>query len=115
MATAKKTATTVPQRRPSGAAAAPAAPAPAASTTDIEDAGEVVEKTEGDKISLGAPDLPVAEMVTVVVPKQFTLTLDHHHVITYEAGVYEMPEDHASHWFSRANGVKVYEPTKKAK
>lgn len=45
------------------------------------------------------------ETVKVVVPKAFTLVIDHHHDVKYPAGTYDMPVDHAENWWSKANGV----------
>lgn len=46
-----------------------------------------------------------ANTVKVVVPKAFSLVIDHHHDVKYQAGTYDMPVDHAEHWWSKANGV----------
>ena len=81
------------------------------SSTKLGDSAAVVERTEGENINLKAvPD--EGEKVTVVVPKSFVLTLDDHTPVQYHAGVQEMSVDHASHWFARAQGVKVYSPDK---
>lgn len=56
-----------------------------------------------------AVELPT-DTVTVTVPRAFTLTLDSGSPVSYQAGVQEMPADHADHWFSRAQGVTVYIP-----
>lgn len=53
------------------------------------------------------------ETVTVLIPKNFTLTLDDHTQVSYVAGVDEMPIEHASHWWSVQNGVEVYDPKAK--
>lgn len=45
------------------------------------------------------------DTVKVVVPKAFTLVIDHHHDVKYSAGTYDMPVDHAENWWSKANGV----------
>lgn len=50
---------------------------------------------------------PSGDTVTVVVPKDFHLVLDHHHDVKYRTGTYEMPVEHAEHWWSKANGVKL--------
>lgn len=52
------------------------------------------------------------DLVTVVVPKQFKLTLDNHEVIAYRDGTYEMPRSHANHWYAKASGVTIYEAPK---
>jgi hypothetical protein len=91
------------------AAKAPARRAPSASTSDIADSGEIVEQTNPDLIALRKPTTAQEdELVTVVVPKAFMLTLDDHTPIAYAAGTQEMPVSHAAHWFARAHGVKVY-------
>jgi hypothetical protein len=48
------------------------------------------------------------ELVTAVVPKAFTLTLDDHSVARYETGTQDMPRAHAEHWYSKAQGVEIY-------
>lgn len=45
--------------------------------------------------------------LTVLIPKNFTLTLDNHTSISYKAGTDEIPEEHARHWWAVAQGVKV--------
>lgn len=45
--------------------------------------------------------------VDVHIPKQVTLTLDNHTSVTYQPGTDTIPEEHARHWWARANGVKV--------
>lgn len=86
---------------------------PETSKTSISDAADVVEKTAGDKINLGERDTSNdGEKVTVIVPKSFTLTLDDGTPLPFLAGTQEMSVEHAAHWFSRAQGVKVYAPGK---
>jgi len=53
------------------------------------------------------------EMVTVTIPKNYTLTLDDHTQVQYKAGVDEMPIEHANHWWSVQNGIEIYEPKAK--
>ena len=115
-------ATTAPRARRT-IAAAPSADAPAAAdtttssdddasnVTHIDGASEIVEATEGEKISLQPPQQVAAassDVCTAVVPHAFTLTRDDGAVIKYEAGTCEMPTADASHWFARAQGVKIY-------
>jgi hypothetical protein len=86
---------------------------PDSSKTSISDPAEVVEKTTGEKITLGERDTSAdGEKVTVIVPKAFTLTLDDGTPMPFHAGTQEMSVEHAAHWFSRAQGVKVYSPGK---
>lgn len=47
--------------------------------------------------------------VIVTVPKRFRLTLDNHTTITIEPGVQKVEQFIANHWFSKANGVKIFE------
>ena len=75
------------------------------------DSGEIIEKADDAKISLTATsDVESDARVTVVVPKQFTLTRDDGTVKVYHAGTQEMPEGDAQHWFAKASGVQVYAP-----
>lgn len=53
------------------------------------------------------PKEPSGDSVLVTVPKDFHLVLDHHHDVKYRAGTYEMPLEHAEHWWSKANGVAL--------
>jgi hypothetical protein len=48
------------------------------------------------------------EMVTAVVPSEFSLTDGHHVQVKYMAGTQEMPRKHAEHWYAVANGVTIY-------
>jgi len=50
------------------------------------------------------------KMVTVTAPRGFNLRLDDHTVLAVKAGVQEMPEHLATHWYAVANGVTVYNP-----
>ena len=45
------------------------------------------------------------ELVSVFIPKDFKLTIDHSTVIDYKAGPRMIPKDHAEHWYAIANGV----------
>lgn len=48
-----------------------------------------------------------SDLVTAVVPKAFRLTCDDNTVIDYGVGIQDMPKSHATHWFSKAQGVQV--------
>ena len=51
--------------------------------------------------------------VTVVVPKAFKLKLAHDAPeLSFVAGVQEMLPEYATHWYSKAHGVTVYDPIK---
>lgn len=69
----------------------------------LEDASAVPEAVSGE----------VVEMVTVTVPKAYSLNLDLFRKIEIKAGVQEMERAWAEHWWSKANGVTIYEPSKK--
>lgn len=82
-------------------------------TTSLKDSAAVVERTDGDKVSLKDAVTELSgEQVTVIVPHGFKLTRDSGEPMVYQAGVQEMPIEDAAHWFSRAQGVKVYDPKK---
>jgi hypothetical protein len=62
-------------------------------------------------IASGKPEAPAesGEIVTVMIPRDFSLTLDgSHHQVHYKAGTDEMPIEHANHWYAKANGVEIY-------
>ena len=48
------------------------------------------------------------QTVTVTVPKAFKLRLDDHTEYQFQAGVQQMDPTVASHWYSVANGVTIY-------
>jgi hypothetical protein len=95
---------TLPSRR--------ATSVPNAVSNATDDAAQVIEEADEVKISLdqslAAATPQVEELVTVIVPKPFKLTLDDHSEKNYPQGIYEMPVDHAGHWWARVSGVKVY-------
>ena len=81
-----------------------------------ETAGDVLDHAAPVNISLGlhagdgdvSVEVDSEDTVTVVVPKAFTLTLDSGKPIPYNVGTQEMPLSHATHWWSRAQGVTIY-------
>ena len=50
------------------------------------------------------------KMVTVIVPKTYTLVRDNHQSVVFKAGTQEMSEDDLNHWWSQAHGVTEYKP-----
>lgn len=76
--------------------------------TNVADSAEVVETTSGSDVALTMPPEPGDEKVTVIVPKDYTLTLDDGSPIKVHAGVQEMHKSYVDHWFSKAMGVTVY-------
>jgi hypothetical protein len=53
------------------------------------------------------------KVVTAVSPRSFTLTMDDHTKVEVKAGIQELPESVATHWYAKAHGVSIYEPEKK--
>jgi hypothetical protein len=93
-------------------AAAPAAPArrtivdpdaaAAAGSTKIAANGQVIAR-HPNFVTNGADD----KVVTVSVPKTFTILDDERIKHIYVAGTTEMPESHAKHAYAVANGVVI--------
>jgi len=126
MATRKQINTTQPAAKKVAAKQAPkvaAAPKvtpevdPTNVVVDGETGGEVIDNAPEVKINLGvggdaSVQVNSAEMVTAIVPVAFDLTLDNGKPVRYESGTQEMPLSHATHWYSRARGVTIYQPKK---
>lgn len=53
--------------------------------------------------------------VTCTVPRGFTITLDDHTKVKVDAGVQELGETIANHWYAKAHGVKIYAPASAGK
>ena len=103
MATKSKTAQATPRRALTRAQTSTSpAPDPAALVESAPPAQQQALQ------ALSSKPTSSEEMVTVVIPKDFTLTLDDQTLHPYPAGVQEMPRSHASHWFSKAQGVVEY-------
>lgn len=64
-----------------------------------------------DSLIAEADEFQSAPTVTVIVPKDFKLRLDDHQELQFKAGVQEMREDYANHWWSKANSVQIYKPS----
>lgn len=67
-----------------------------------------------------APEVASEVTVTAIVPRPITLRLSEsngtdvtHTEVKYNPGTQQMPLDHATHWWAKANGVRVYDPTVK--
>lgn len=74
---------------------------------------EVSDDASQDSNQIDAEAAKPAEgevLVTATVPKAFKLRIDNHVIVDYKPGVQEMPLSHAEHWYSKANGVQVYNP-----
>lgn len=66
------------------------------------------QEPTGEMLARGTPATSAdKDMVTVVIPKAFKLACDDGEQITYEVGIQDMPRKHATHWFSKAQGVKI--------
>jgi len=127
-----------PETAPAAPAAAevtPPAPAPAPAPkkptkAEIEAAAKAKAEIEQNEAKLdteqnealqkaanaakGETEVVKEKMVTVTVPRAYKLRVDDHIEVPYKAGIQEMPESHANHWWSVNNGVEVYTPTSKA-
>lgn len=85
----------------------------ATNVTSIPDSADIVEQTTGEKVDFSSPEVVAStskDTVTVVKPSPFKLTSNDGAVTDYEAGIGEMPLSHATHWFAKAMGVKIYKP-----
>jgi len=83
------------------------------------DAKVAQAKVEAEKATLTAAakraeeesNLPKdVEAVIVTVPKRLVLRLTHHEVRVLEAGVQKVEKHVAEHWWSKVNGVKIFDP-----
>ena len=74
-------------------------------TTEAEGSNDSGEQPEAEQ-----PQPEAAKTVTVTAPKAFQLRLDNHNVKHVKAGIQEMLEEHANHWYSKAHGVEIYKP-----
>lgn len=97
----------VAQEQADAAAALAASTVPPGATAQAPAAGPTAP---AGALTANTP-VEVADEVTVTVtaPKPFTLNWTHDLRFDYKAGVQEMPLAHATHWWAKANGVKVYE------
>ena len=55
-------------------------------------------------------EVEAPKMVTVIVPKAYTLIRDNHQTVNFPIGTQEMSEDDLNHWWSQAHGVTQYKP-----
>jgi hypothetical protein len=62
-----------------------------------------------EKLALEEPDQVKDPRPLVVVPKAFKLTEANNKVHEFKSGTYHMDEEHATHWFAKANGVYIVE------
>jgi hypothetical protein len=105
-----------PVAAPETPVAAPeAAPVVTAPVVEVKTKGKkIVDEVKADIVKVEAEVKTVAgefvEMVTVTVPKEFKLQLDHFRQVIYKAGIQEMERLHAEHWWAKANGVTIYDP-----
>ena len=94
--------------------------APEAETPPVPEAEEpTLEAVVAEGVQLAAAEVKLAgevvDYVTVTVPKAFKLRLDHFREVNIPAGIQEIEREWAEHWYSKANGVVVYQPTVAAK
>jgi hypothetical protein len=97
----------VAQEQADAAAALAASTVPPGATAQAPAAGPTAS---AGAVTANTP-VEVADEVTVTVtaPKPFVLNWTNDVRFEYKAGVQEMPLAHATHWWAKANGVKVYE------
>jgi hypothetical protein len=113
MDTQEKPATTAPTPFPAPWAAqtAPAAPTPESASVVVDAADPAPTLFAEAKEVVEVAD-ELVDTVTATVPKAFKLRIDNFREITFKAGVQEMERAHAAHWYSHANGVRIYDPKK---
>ena len=68
----------------------------------------VTPTTEANKAAVA--DASSEDRLMVTVPKSYTLTLDDGSPVVINAGVQMMPSKLATHWWSKAQGVKLFDP-----
>lgn len=69
---------------------------------------EVLKKSLGKDPKTNQP-YPVSDrVVTAIIPRDITLTLDHHHKVELPRGIREIPECLMQHPWLRAQGVMAY-------
>lgn len=101
-----------------GAKAAPKAPVVARRTITAVVDPVTASHAAGAAVIGGAPEShpetsgEQSDMVTVTVPKTYKLRKVDHTEVTVTAGVQEMPSWMAEHWWSKANGVEIYQAKK---
>lgn len=78
-------------------------------TEEVITEEQVVDPEAATEEKMVAVEGELLDMVIAVVPKQFTLNLDHHKQFTYKPGTQRMERDHANHWWSVANGVTIFQ------
>jgi hypothetical protein len=74
-----------------------------------EDTGEASSDEDNGPLIEEAISGELLDMVIAIVPKQFTLNIDHFKTFTYKAGTQRMERAHAEHWWAVANGVTLFE------
>ncbi len=89
-------------------------PAPIAKPPRVNKPRNVVSELPAeDPPAAAAAEVAVAvddPVVTVLIARDFILTLDDHVKVSYKAGIDEMPKSHAEHWWSKNHGgVEIYD------
>lgn len=77
----------------------------------VRDEGEDLdpEPKADESVFTGSDDKFSNAYVTVMVPQKFTLTADDGVPVKYEVGIQDMPRSHATHWFSKVQGVEIHD------
>ena len=84
----------------------------------VADATPAAVMAPADPEAPQTPEAPVTdasetdptEFITVTVPKAFNLRISLDEEIKVSAGVQSMSRERAEHWYSKANGVKIFNP-----
>lgn len=75
-----------------------------------ENTGAPVAPAASEEAAPAAPEEAADDgMVTVTVPKAFTLRTDHFTEHKIKPGVQKMSREMAEHWYCKANGVEIFE------
>lgn len=68
-------------------------------------------RLKGHKLRDGTKLEADERLIKSTVPKPYKITLDDHSPVMIYAGVHDLPEHIFEHWFSKANGVKAFDPS----
>lgn len=100
------------------ARAAKAKPAASAEEAPQQTAGESLAQVTGTKTTVGDlldSDEFTGNTTTMVFPKKVRLTLDTYNYVDFDAGIQEVPDEIADHWYLKAHGVQKHEKKRQKK
>jgi len=78
-------------------------------TADTPTTGVVLQSVRQSSRAVQDAEARGEQVVTVTIPKDFTLMSDSGIPHEYKAGIDEMPVSHANHWWAKAQGVEIYQ------